>query len=85
MPPLSELTKPEIVLSGIRIDPGSNMRSRMSFYTGIIVHDLMDSGTLGPAKEVHGYADGAKINFVTWSPDGQHMAFTVRYEDKVIG
>ncbi|EEE67855.1 hypothetical protein OsJ_25660 [Oryza sativa Japonica Group] len=83
MPPLSELTKPEIVLSGIRIDPGSNMRSRMSFYTGIIIHDLMDSGTLGPAKEVHGYADGAKINFVTWSPDGQHMAFTVRYEDKV--
>ncbi|KAF0907627.1 hypothetical protein E2562_018420 [Oryza meyeriana var. granulata] len=83
MPPLSDLAKPENVLSGIRIDPGSNMRSRMSFYTGITVHMLMDNGTLGPAKEVHGYADGAKINFVTWSPDGQHMAFTVRYEDKV--
>uniref|UniRef100_A0A0D9X362 Peptidase S9 prolyl oligopeptidase catalytic domain-containing protein n=1 Tax=Leersia perrieri TaxID=77586 RepID=A0A0D9X362_9ORYZ len=83
MPPLSEFAKPEKALSGIRIDPGSNMRSRMSFYTGITVHVLMDNGTLGPAKEVHGYADGAKINFVTWSPDGQHIAFTLRYEDKV--
>uniref|UniRef100_J3MPC5 Probable glutamyl endopeptidase, chloroplastic n=1 Tax=Oryza brachyantha TaxID=4533 RepID=J3MPC5_ORYBR len=80
MPLLAEFAKPENVLSGIRIDPGSNMRSRMSFFN---IHTLMDNGTLGPAKEVHGYADGAKINFVTWSPDGQHMAFTVRYEDKV--
>ena len=26
----------------------------------------MDDGCLGPEKVVHGYPDGAKINFVTW-------------------
>lgn len=37
-----------------------------SSYTGIGIHKLMDDGTLGPEKEVHGYPEGAKINFVTW-------------------
>ncbi|KAK1677774.1 hypothetical protein QYE76_038622 [Lolium multiflorum] len=74
MPPLSELAKPDKILAGIRIDPSSNARSRMSFYTGISVHLLMDDGSLGPEKVVHGYPDGAKINFITWSPDGQHCA-----------
>jgi len=44
----------------------------------------MDDGTLGPEKVVNGYNDNAKINFIGWSPDGQHVAFTVRYEDEVI-
>ncbi|KAM3392336.1 hypothetical protein ACQJBY_013452 [Aegilops geniculata] len=83
MPSLSKLAKPDKILAGIRIDSSSNMRSRMSFYTGISTHLLMDDGSLGPEKVVHGYPDGAKINFVTWSPDGQNVAFTVRYEDEV--
>uniref|UniRef100_A0ACD5YZN9 Uncharacterized protein n=1 Tax=Avena sativa TaxID=4498 RepID=A0ACD5YZN9_AVESA len=83
MPPLYELAKPDKILAGIRIDSSSNMRSRMSFYTGISLHLLMDDGSLSPEKVVHGYPKGAKINFVTWSPDGQHMSFTVRYEDEV--
>lgn len=37
-----------------------------SFYTGISIHLLMDDGSLGPEKVVHGYPDAAKINFVTW-------------------
>uniref|UniRef100_A0A453ALK3 Peptidase S9A N-terminal domain-containing protein n=2 Tax=Aegilops tauschii subsp. strangulata TaxID=200361 RepID=A0A453ALK3_AEGTS len=82
MPPLSELAKPDKILAGIRIDSSCNMRSRMSFYTGISIHLLMDDGSLGPEKVVHGYPDAAKINFVTWSPDGQNVAFTVRYEDE---
>ncbi|KAL6657316.1 hypothetical protein ACP70R_005096 [Stipagrostis hirtigluma subsp. patula] len=82
MPPLSELAKPDKILAGIRIDPSSNTRSRMSFFTGISIHLLMDDGTLGPEKVVNGYNDNAKINFVGWSPDGQQLAFTVRCEDE---
>ena len=37
-----------------------------SFYTGIAIHSLLDDGTLGPEKEVHGFPDGAMINFVSW-------------------
>ncbi|KVI12548.1 Peptidase S9, prolyl oligopeptidase, catalytic domain-containing protein [Cynara cardunculus var. scolymus] len=82
LPPLSELAKPEDKLAGIRIDGKSNTRSRMSFYTGIGIHDLRDDGTLGPEKLVHGFPDGSKLNFVTWSTDGRHLAFSIRQEQE---
>ncbi|KAG6787044.1 hypothetical protein POTOM_008672 [Populus tomentosa] len=78
LPPLAELARPEEKLAGLRIDGKCNAKSRMSFYTGIGIHQLMPDGTLGPEKEVHGYPDGAKINFVTWSLDGRHLAFSIR-------
>ncbi|GKU87010.1 hypothetical protein SLEP1_g1472 [Rubroshorea leprosula] len=81
LPPLVELAKPEEKLAGIRIDGKCNTRSRMSFYTGIGIHQLMPDCTLGPEKEVHGFPDGAKINFVTWSNDGRHLAFSIRFDD----
>ncbi|XP_076958929.1 putative glutamyl endopeptidase, chloroplastic [Bidens hawaiensis] len=80
--PLSELAKPEEKLAGIRIDGKSNSRSRMSFYTGIGIHDLKDDGALGPEKLIHGFPDGSKINFVTWSTDGKHLAFSIRPQDQ---
>ncbi|OAY69756.1 putative glutamyl endopeptidase, chloroplastic [Ananas comosus] len=82
LPPLSELARPEEKLAGVRIDGNYNARSRMSFYTGIGIHSLMEDGSLGPEKEVHGYPDGAKINFVTWSQDGRHLSFSVRFDEE---
>lgn len=82
LPPLSELAKPEDKLAGIRIDGKSNTRSRMSFYTGIGIHDLKDDGTLGPEKLIHGFPDGSKLNFVTWSTDGRHLAFSIRQDQE---
>jgi dipeptidyl aminopeptidase/acylaminoacyl peptidase len=81
LPPLAELARPEEKLAGLRIDGKCNTRSRMSFYTGIGIHQLMPDGTLGPEKEIHGFPDGTKINFVTWSSDGKHLAFSVRAEE----
>ncbi|PSR85946.1 Glutamyl endopeptidase, partial [Actinidia chinensis var. chinensis] len=81
LPPLPELARPEEKLAGIRIDGNCNTRSRMSFYTGIGIHQLLDDGALGPEKEVHGLPDGAKINFVTWSNDGRHLSFSVRVDE----
>ncbi|KAJ0052985.1 hypothetical protein Pint_00866 [Pistacia integerrima] len=85
LPPLVELARPEEKLAGIRIDGKCNTRSRMSFYTGIGIHQLLPDGTLGPEKEVHGFPDGSKINFVTWSRDGQHLAFSIRSDDEDSG
>ncbi|KAK7337522.1 hypothetical protein VNO77_18101 [Canavalia gladiata] len=82
LPPLSELAKPEEKLAGIRIDGKCNTRSRMSFYTGIGIHQILPEGTLGPEIEVHGFPDGAKINFVTWSPNGQHLSFSIRVNEQ---
>ncbi|GFQ01565.1 probable glutamyl endopeptidase chloroplastic [Phtheirospermum japonicum] len=82
LPPLAELARPEEKLAGVRIDGKCNSRSRMSYYTGIGVHRLMDDGTLGPEKEIHGLPSGAKINFITWSNDGSHLAFAVRTNEE---
>ncbi|PON61711.1 Peptidase [Parasponia andersonii] len=82
LPPLAELARPEEKLAGIRIDGKCHTRSRMSFYTGIGIHQLLPDGTLGPEKEIHGFPDGAKINFVTWSPDGRHLSFSVRVDEE---
>ncbi|KAA8549085.1 hypothetical protein F0562_000769 [Nyssa sinensis] len=80
--PLLELARPEEKLAGIRIDGKCNARSRMSFYTGIGIHQLMHDGALSPEKEIHGLPDGAKINFVTWSNDGRHLSFSIRIDEE---
>ncbi|GAB2301826.1 hypothetical protein Dimus_035852 [Dionaea muscipula] len=82
LPPLADLARPEEKLAGIRIDGKCNTRSRMSYYTGIGIHQLMDDGTIGPEKEVHGLPDGAKINFVSWSNDAQHLSFSIRVDEE---
>ncbi|KAF7804921.1 putative glutamyl endopeptidase, chloroplastic isoform X1 [Senna tora] len=82
LPPLAELARPEEKLAGIRIDGNCNTRSRMSFYTGIGIHRILSDGTLGPEIEVHGFPDGAKINFVSWSPNGQHLSFGIRLNEE---
>ncbi|KAJ3683048.1 hypothetical protein LUZ60_013275 [Juncus effusus] len=82
LPPISDLAKPEVKLAGIRIDVNSNARSRMSFYTGIGIHSLLEDGSLGPEIEVHGFPEGSKLNFVTWSRDGRHLSFTIRSDEE---
>ncbi|MCO5583063.1 hypothetical protein L7F22_036970 [Adiantum nelumboides] len=83
LPSLSDLARPELKLGGIRIDSDSNTRSRMSFYTGISIHSILEDGSLGEEKEVIGLPESAKINFVSWSKDGCHLAFSVREEHQV--
>lgn len=81
LPPLADLARPEEKLAGVRIDGYCNTRSRMSFYTGLGIHQLLPDGTLSPEKEITGIPDGGKINFVTWSNDGKHLAFSIRVDE----
>ncbi|MCO5546821.1 hypothetical protein L7F22_000257 [Adiantum nelumboides] len=83
LPSLTDLARPELKLGGIRIDSDSNTRSRMSFYTGISIHSILEDGSLGEEKEVIGLPQSAKINFVSWSKDGCHLAFSVKEEHQV--
>ncbi|CAM6094825.1 unnamed protein product [Calypogeia fissa] len=82
LPPLADLARPELKLAGLRIDASYNTRSRMSFYTGITICKLKDDGTLGPDFVVYGLPSEPKINYVSWSPDGAYLAFTVRGEEQ---
>lgn len=78
LPSLSDLSRPELKLAGLRIDSDSNTRSRMSFYTGISIHSLLEDGSLGEEREIVGLPESAKINYVSWSKDGLHLAFSIR-------
>jgi dipeptidyl aminopeptidase/acylaminoacyl peptidase len=81
-PPISELARPELKLAGLRIDPETFSRSRMSYYTGItfapFTDDLVMPVAADAAHKVTGIPDGYWINYVTWSPDSKTIAFTLR-------
>lgn len=82
LPSLSDLARPELKLGGLRIDSDSNTRSRMSFYTGISIHSILEDGSLGDERELLGLPESAKINYVSWSKDGRHLAFSIRDEQQ---
>lgn len=78
LPPLHELSRPELKLAGLRIDPDLFARSKMSYYTGMA---LVSADQLVPAPEeqcrpITGIPPSACINFVSWSPSGTLVAFT---------
>ncbi|KAJ7522459.1 hypothetical protein O6H91_18G011700 [Diphasiastrum complanatum] len=82
LPPLSELARQELKLAGLRIDPECNTLSRMSSYTGISIHTLLEEGTLREGKSIMGLPDDAKISSVSWSPDGRYLAFSICEPEK---
>ncbi|XP_045796886.1 probable glutamyl endopeptidase, chloroplastic [Trifolium pratense] len=82
LPPLTELARPEEKLAGLRIDGHCNTTNRMSFYTGLGIHQILPDGTLGPEVEIHGLPEGAKIHFITWSPDARHLSFSIRVNEE---
>eukprot|EP00898_Chlorokybus_atmophyticus_P008599 jgi/Chlat1/8740/Chrsp9S08567 len=82
LPSIAELARPELRLAGLRIDPDSNSRSRMTSYTKITVADLGSQGFPTNERPLVGLPAGAKLNYVSWSPDGKHIAFSVRASDE---
>ncbi|CAL5225819.1 g8598 [Coccomyxa viridis] len=82
LPPISEIARPELKLAGLRIDPDMTSGSRMSYYTGLTIVDMTDDLVLPAPRDattpITGYPEGFWINLVSWSPDGKHIAFTVR-------
>lgn len=81
-PPISELARPELKLAGLRVDPDSFSRSRMSYYTGItygaFTEDLVMPLKADESHSIKGIPEGYWINYVTWSPNSKTIAFTLR-------
>ncbi|WJX85158.1 hypothetical protein P8452_67656 [Trifolium repens] len=78
LPPLTELARPKEKLAGLRIDGQSNSTNHLSFYTGLGIHQILPDDTLGPEVDIHGLPEGAKIHFVTWSPNGRYLSVSIR-------
>ncbi len=72
LPPIAELTGPELRLAGTRIDPRTNGPARSGSFTGYLlrsVHGTAERAVRTPA--------GARLGSPQWSPDGARFAFTV--------
>jgi len=78
-PSIAELAQPELRLAGLRINPRTNGSSRESSYIGIFIQGIQNDRKY----RVHGLPENPKIQNVSWSPDGQKIAFTIEKESGI--
>jgi dipeptidyl aminopeptidase/acylaminoacyl peptidase len=73
LPSIAELAAPELRLAGLRIDPRTNGPSRFQAVVSLTLRPLAD----GDDRMITGMPEGARIGNVSWSPDGNRIAFSV--------
>jgi len=73
MPSIEEVSQPELGLAGLRINPQTNGESRTISYNSLIIKDIIND----KQQAVLGLPANVQIENVSWSPDAQHIAFTV--------
>jgi len=73
LPTIADLSRKELRIAGLRIDPSINGRSRLSYYTSI---QFMDRISL-KVSNVTGLPEPSKIIDVNWSPNGKNLAFVL--------
>ena len=71
---IEELSRQELRLGGLRIDPVTNIGSRTTYYNKLEIKKLSEESA--EVKEVEGLPETPKISNLTWSPDQFKMAFT---------
>ncbi len=71
---IEELSKQELRLGGLRIDPTTNIGSRVTYYNRIEIKNIKKKEEA--AKTVIGLPDHPLVTNFTWSPDQKKMAFT---------
>ncbi len=71
---IKELSKEEMRLGGLRIDPATNIGSRVRYYNQIEIKNITQKEAV--IKIVTGLPENPLISNLTWSPDQKKMAFT---------
>ena len=71
---IAELSKEELRLGGLRIDPATNIGSRTRYYNNIEIRN-MSEGTAN-TRTISGLPEAPLMANFSWSPDQQKMAFT---------
>ncbi len=77
--PLADLSRPELRIAGLRIDPAANARSRRRIFGGITLQRIDG----GEAAGITGLPDPLRGDHLSWSPDGTRLAFTHTGDDGV--
>jgi dipeptidyl aminopeptidase/acylaminoacyl peptidase len=71
---IAELSKEELRLGGLRIDPATNIGSRTRYYNHIEIRNMSDGTT--NTRAVSGLPEAPMMANFSWSPDQKKMAFT---------
>ena len=71
---IDELSREEMRLGGLRIDPVTNIGSRTRYYNNIKIKNIAIDAS--QVKEVSGLPKKPLLANFTWSPDQKKMAFT---------
>lgn len=78
-PTIEELSRPELRLAGLRIDPGNNGQSRQRYLIGVKFKNLADK----KEYEVKGLPSPLLMSSPSFSPDGKMMAFLQNNADRI--
>lgn len=78
---IEELSKVELRLGGLRIDPKTNIGSRTNYYNNIRIRNLSNKDS--KISNIEGLPKDAKITNFSWSPDQTKIAFTNTTTDGV--
>ena len=79
--PIEDLSKEEMRLAGLRIDPATNIGSRVRYYNNLKIKWM--KGDDNELIQVQGLPPSPRLTNFTWSPDQQKMAMTHTTTDGV--
>ncbi len=77
--PLAELSRAELRIAGLRIDPAANAMSRRRMFRGLTLEALEG----GAETAITGLPDPLRGDHLSWAPDGSRFAFTHTGDDGV--
>lgn len=78
---IEELSKDELRLAGLRIDPQTNIGSRTSYFNNIRIKNLLAEN--GSVKDVAGLPENPRISNLSFSPDQSKISFTITTSEGV--
>ncbi len=73
LPLIAELSQPELRIAGMRINPANNGSSRSTYFSGLALQSLRNGGL----RTISGLPSNPRISSVSWSPNGEHIAFVL--------
>ena len=77
--PIAELAASEARIGGLRVDPRNFSETRENWFEKLQVLDVATGQTVA----VRGLPLDARVKFVTWSPSGRYVAFTLSFPYRV--
>ena len=77
--PIAELAASEARIGGLRVDPRNFSETRENYFDGLKLFDVASC----VETPIAGLPSEVRAKFLTWSPDGRFVAFTLSFSDRV--